>query len=268
MLLQFFLNYQNLNGKDLKGKVKKVILKYHNSKLNTLELSKISEFDQTGNLIKSVDYYHGEESDASIYKYDSRGNNIELIETYKGNIVRDRIYTYNSSNKLIKWEDFKDGSRVNLDTFIRNKSGQRVVDYYYVAEKLSLVTKYTYDKNNKICKEESIDEFGNIKSIDSFNYIYDIKGKVLIEKRFNEFGTEIYSYENEILRKKVEDYKSSYTERYYNLNGDEESTIGASDRTSSPSFNSITVYEYDSHGNWIKKKVTNLEPEEREIEYY
>ena len=268
MLLQFFLNHHNINGKDLKGKVKKVISKYHNSKLNTWEISKISEFDQTGNLIKTVDYYHGEESDVSIYKYDSRGNNIELIETYKGNIVRDRIYTYNSSNKLIKWEDFKDGSRVNLDTFIRNKSGQRVVDYYYVAEKLSLVTKYTYDKNNKICKEESIDEFGNIKSIDSFNYIYDSKGKVLIEKRFNEFGTEIYTYENEILREKVEDYKSSYTERYYNLNGDEESTIGRSESTSSPSFNTITAYEYDSHGNWIKKKVTNLEPEEREIEYY
>ena len=214
------------------------------------------KYDAESSLIKNFGKYLNYEADVTTYRYNDKSLLIEvLLADFK------RLYEYNEKNEMTQ-----------------------VKQYNNLNGKLESTLTYTYDEHSNPVKKIEQSTMYSKKDITTFKYEYDNKHNIIksIATKNNEHSiSKEYNKNNQLIveRKFVKRLDSSYnsqeimTEEYLYTYNDKNLLIKESIQKENKIREKVEyLYEYDRHGNWIKKiKKSNNEcvmVTKREINYY
>lgn len=206
--------------------------------------------------------------------YDSLNNKVsDSSDRYKSTILND----YDSVNRLVKKSYFDSKQQLlAFDTYEYNQDGYLIrLDRYTEHGKLKHKSIYTYDKQNAVTVKNYTPR-GNLTSITKYDK--NFSNNKLYESRYSESQWYTWEYKYDIKGQMVtastiQKNRRGIIKYRYNEYGDKVSEIGRSLNLKHLSkYETIILYEYDEHDNWIKKtSITNKEKIEtvtREITYY
>jgi hypothetical protein len=210
-------------------------------------LSSVSKHEYEGDSVDIAKFYDKNSAYTSkrITRYDSRGNLI-LLQDYdpKGVLTGRSNYQYDKNNNAIGFRNYDSNGKLTY------KSDEHV-----------------YDNKKNIIESILYNTDGTVSNKRITKYKYDQKGNKLAANTYDDTDNnfickEIFKYDK---KGNLVDY-SLYSET---TKHDENNGIVS---LSLEKYNTITKYEYDNQGNWIKSTtITNGQPEkiiEREFEYY
>ena len=198
------------------------------SKKTTWQLSESTKicrqedwFDESGNIIKSINYGNRANDTLSIINYYYSDD--LLIEQLRinpdGKVMDKTIYLYTLGS--LTGEIFV----VGTDTLTT-----RYFSYYDNGSLKRTATVYNMEKNNPVTSVTYLDQYGNVEKI--YNQIYEDSTKIVISRY------EMQSYTNT-----------------YNTSGKLEKSIGTMlfGYYESPDTLSVTTFQYDQFGNLIQQ---------------
>lgn len=282
---EIILNAENLRTIGLKGKVKTMketsftakkttsgIIKSTKGWQYTFEYDSESFFDTLGNLVLENNLNLGKKEAVYSIQYDSLHRisavNRQQLSHHFAYDSLNRIsssyktdprsktlqtsyftYDYNTKNQLIKAEEFNENTSISVESFLYDTLGN-LVSRELKRGPHTETHRYTYNADQLLVKDEWKDnEEGTLETT---SYSYKNKEKILehwIEfenGKSNGYIDDTFENGNIVLSTEVEaDGTASYPEQY--------------------------TYEFDSHGNWIRKTIHTEEEYfivERIIEYY
>ena len=224
----------------------------------------ISVYNSKGDEIEKFEMkYPNDTLKRWLNKYDNSGNQIEsMIYDHKDSILSHTKSKYNKSNKevesiILKSKHAK--NQLEKVSYEYDKDGNRIKTTRHYADNSKTEWFTKYDSFGNETEWTVYDRKGNLERIDSTNYIYYDNGKIKEEKMFcsvdipgiygiskyNENGDEIEYIEffNDSVTSKdiyIYDKDGGQTTKYYNSNGELESTIKLTS-------------EFDDNGNLIKE---------------
>ncbi|WP_298348195.1 hypothetical protein [uncultured Dokdonia sp.] len=243
----------------------------------------ISVYNSEGDEIEKVEIkYPNDTLKRWLNKYDNSGNKIEsLIYDSNDSILRHTKSSYNDFNKETESTILKSKKAKNQLVKVGyeyDKDGNRLKTTRHYADNSKTEWFTKYDSFGNETEWRVYDRKGNMERIDSTNYIYFDNGKVKEEKMFssndipgvfgiskynkNEDEIEYIEFLNDSITSReiyIYDNNSSQITKYYDSNGELESTIKLTS-------------EFDENRNLIKKSKfkngTLRTIKEYKIEYY
>ena len=195
------------------------------------------------------------------------------------NISHCKFY-YDDNDRIITKEYYSNEKMTRQTIFVRNSLGytKKQIEYRYDEETIvprdSTITFYEYNKEGKRSMSREIDSDGDEEAK---QYLYDKKGRLIKEYRKDVLNWD--NWDKEWLKEFQE--KSGIKNKEHNqmrfeYKYDENDNVIYSckfDSTTSKKNEIFVEYEYDTIGNWIKRKEYDefhevLKTEERRIEYF
>ena len=193
------------------------------------------------------------------YQYDAQGNVTEVETYYNGQLSGKSTYAYNGNVVNTEEYSYRDGNEIKTSVVVREYT-----DSNY--------------KQLKSYKTSYLDENGEVASTSEWRFTYDSDG--------NQTGYEMY--ENEQLKMQQIEEGNSYTNIYYNYNGDEVTYTGitkqvwldsnrdktltneytATGKNEWNNYSTKSEYSYDNEGNQVGYKYSRNGQIQQEYKEY
>lgn len=220
---QLLLLSEQTEAKQLKGRVKEITMTYYNRKRPNQRM--VSEYDTSGRIIFSVNYYIKNDPQKRYFSYDSMGR--LTLRIYENNEYSHRYayeYKNNSNGLIITQRELRDGEfRQEYDSVVYNNDNLPV---FYILRYPHLSIQYsiqytTGDNNEKIKYIERKDTSGIVNTAEEI-VLYNEKGYFLkrVRRSVN------YLAQNDTI------FPYKHSEEY-----------------------DYVDYKYDKQDNWTKRKI-------------
>ena len=279
---------ENLGSLGLTGKVKSMLEVSYNAKKGNTGITKTTKgwqydfendsesfFDTLGNLVLEQKIHPAKKEVVYTIKYDSLNRIIEVnraqftqrfvydslnrvvssqkenrnAEVSKLQALTNYLYYYNAQGLLTKIEEFGEQAGVFIETFQYGPSRNLIYSELKAGE-FTETHQYKYNEDLMLIKEEWKDSKAGMLETNSYTYKEKLK-----------FLDHWVEYENGVPNGSIDDtYDRGNVIK--SVEKDADGVIVVLETCS---------YQFDSHGNWVKKIITNDEKYyivERVIEYY
>lgn len=243
--------------------------------------------------VKSVRCYYTDSFDVALASdsgrrycnVDSYDNAGRVIYSYKlsgRKKVTEEKYVYDIDGKLKKECYFKLGQPVVCCTYTYDTSGNLTQEKQFMSGEF--IRQITYSYVSGLLTREVYSDPRRSGSMDTTEYSYDSKGRLIQKKsggRFGNYVIQMYTYyDNDNIQTEVDGGGSRTTTYTYDEYNNEVLAVELQERNGEKAYRRFaSEYVYDSRGNWIR--VINYDPEDkngsgsirryvetREIEYY
>jgi hypothetical protein len=216
----------------------------------------ISEYDNSGNLLETNDFYRSKLLTRHMFKYNDQSKcTMENELNPDGTLKLKKLFTYDDAGNRIEALEFKgNGSFSIRHTYLYNAMGLPVEEREYLVDGVEVYSKILtdydaegnvielkqYNDKGRMIYQGKLDKYGNHLSDIGYNPDGTIHDKITAQYKYDEFGNET----EELLY---------FSQGAYGVK-------------------STYKYVYDMDGNWSKKTVwEDGEPiriAERDIDYY